>query len=78
MERLQRLSSVGDEPMIKVQHAQESFEGLYVAWAREIHDAFDLARKRSDAISTYPVAEEIDFRNAQLAFLRLDDQPMGL
>ena len=73
MERLQSSSSVGDEPVIKVQHAKESFEGLHAVRAREIHDALDLARKRSDAISTYPVAEEIDFGNAQLAFLRLDD-----
>ena len=78
MERLQSSSGVGDEPMIEVQHAEESFEGLDTARAREIHDAFDLARKRSDAISIYPVAEEIDFRNAQLAFLWLDNQPVGL
>ena len=64
--------------MIEVQHAQEPLEGLDTVRAREIHDALDLARKRPDAILIYPVVEEVNFGDAQLAFLRLDDQPVGL
>ena len=78
MERLQCSSSVGDEPVVEVQHAEEPLEGLDTVRAREIHDALDLTRKRSDAISIYPVPKEINFGNAQLAFLRFDDQSLGL
>ena len=78
MERLQRSSSMGNEPMVKVQHAEEPFEGLNTVRARELQNALDLARERPDAVPTYPVAEEVNFGNTQLAFLRLDDQPVGL
>ena len=66
------MGGVLDERMVKVNHANEPFEGLNIERLGVVMDGLDLCWQRSNSILVNPVAKEIDFWHPELALVKLD------
>ena len=69
---------MGQEPMIKIDHANEAVNRLDIGWSGELLDGRDLTGERFDAVLVDSVAEEIDFCHSELTLFKFDYQTMFL